>query len=109
MVTISHPTGMDWKITLRTLVEAVGDEDLADLVGELARADSLVRGRLLRPGKSQRGHSNTDYIKATEAANTLNVSNKFVYAHQDELGGRHFGSALRFSRRAVEQYARQRD
>lgn len=47
-----------------------------------------------------------EFLTADEAAELLSMSAKFVYAHQEELGGRRFGTALRFPRRSVERFAR---
>lgn len=93
---------MSWRADLRQLVTGVPDEELHDLVGELARADSVARARLL-PRASTRREPDT-YLSAEDVANCLGMSPKFVYANRDHLGGVKLGTSVRFSRRAVDRY-----
>lgn len=87
-----------------------------DVSSLLAWLDGAVPGTLVPAGEladrirqlpeRPQPETRAEYLTAAAVAELLSVSEKFVYAHRDELGGRHFGSAVRFSRRAVEGYAR---
>ncbi len=96
---------MSWRADLRQLVTGVADEELHDLVGELARANSVVRARLLPQRSSAPAHREPDtYLSAEDVAECLGMSPKFVYANRDQLGGVKLGTAVRFSQRAVDRY-----
>ena len=63
-----------------------------------------------RPGTPPVASTNGEpMLTATELARQLNVSARYVYDHQDELGGKRVSPRLlRFPRAAVQRYLEQR-
>lgn len=106
----------EWRERLRRVVEVVPDDELADLVGELARLEALARVRLSHdiapPGAGERAAPEDRYLKAEDVADRLRVSKQWVHGHRTELGGVKLSEGcLRFRERDVERYldARRRD
>jgi len=95
---------MSWQADLRQVVTGVPDEELHDLVAELARADSIARARLIPRVPATASREMDTYLSAEDVAKCLGMSPKFVYANRDRLGGVKLGTSIRFSRRAVDRY-----
>lgn len=95
---------MSWQADLRQLVTGVADEELHDLVGELARADSIARARLTPRGPASTRREPDPLLSAEDVAEELGMSTKFVYSNRKQLGGVKLGTSVRFSRRAVDRF-----
>lgn len=99
---------MSWRSELNALTAAVPPGELADLVGELARLDVLVRQRIAENGKAESQPSTEPdrYLTAVEAAKILKVSPDWLYRRAGRLP---FGHKLsphvtRFSERELRRW-----
>ena len=106
----------EWRDSLRRAVDMVRDDELADLLGELARLEALAGVRLSKMSASatakESARPEDRYHKAEDVANRLGVSKQWVHEHRTELGGVKLSKGcLRFRQRDVERYldARRRD
>ncbi len=97
-------TAMSWRDELEAIIGVVPADQLADLIGELARLDVLARQRLARDNGAAPSSPPEKYLKAREVAVMLEMSKQWVYAHQRELGGTRLDGAVRFGERAVRRY-----
>ena len=92
---------------LEELIASCPDDQVADLIGELARAQAVLAPRLHQRHSSER-QSNVrefdQYLTAKVVAELFSLDRKWVYDHQAELGGVKMGGLLRFPSRAVHRY-----
>ena len=91
---------MSWRSDLRAIVNEVAADELADLVGELARGAAIASERLHRPpapsvNGGSAGRRVGRYLKPAEVAERLSISEKWVYRHAAELGAVKLGGCVR--------------
>lgn len=95
-------------------IEDVARAELPALIGEAARLHALLQAQLLsvpaveKPVASSNGSG--PLLKATEAAERLNVSTRWVYRHADELPftKRLTNGTLRFDERGLKRWQERR-
>ena len=99
---------MNWRDDLRRITEAVPDDDLPDLIGELHRAAALAGQRMRENGQPSAPQSNgpalDGLLTAEEVADRLETSTRWVRRHRERLGGRKLDGLLRFPQSAVQRY-----
>jgi len=88
---------------LEGLIAACPDDKVADLIGELARAQAVLSVRLQRPHTRQRAgvRQFDQYLTASEVAVLLAVRKKWVYDHRERLGGIKIEGHVRFPQKAI--------
>jgi excisionase family DNA binding protein len=87
-----------------SLVSGLPRETLLTLISDCGAAHSVLLAELSAPVARE-----DRVVSATEAARLLGVSRRWVYAHAHDLGGVRLGpTTIRFSTRALEDYARTR-
>jgi len=92
---------------LEELIASCPDDQVAELIGELARAQAVLAPRLHQRHSSERQSSVRQldrYLTANEVAELLSLDRKWIYDHQHDLGGVKMGGLLRFPSRAVRRY-----
>ncbi len=95
---------MSWRADLEAIIDAVPDDQLCHLIGELARFDAVTRQRLVQPENSTQA-----YLTAKEVSEMLKVDRRWPYRHADELGAVHLSDrCVRFPRSKVERYLARR-
>ncbi len=78
---------MTWREDLRAIVESVAQEQIPDLVGELARADLIARARIASgPNGAKASPAPDCHLTAAEVAKLLGVKPTWCYEHASELG-----------------------
>lgn len=96
---------MTWQDDLRALSGTISTDELPDLIGELERAKSVALTRLVQPSTGGNGNRRSnDLLTVDQVAKRLNVSGKWVYDHQHDIGRRKVGGHIRFDERAVERF-----
>ena len=101
---------MNWVGDLRAIIERVPMDELPDLTGELARGQAIVQQRLHPAARSRRENAPPKaaprYLKPARVAKRLDVSDRWVYQHADELGAVKLDGALRIPETRLEVYLR---
>ena len=95
---------------LDAVIAGADREDLPAIIGEFARLEALARLRLSqnagRPERENGAGRLSRYLTASKVAARLGVSEKWVYANQDELGAVKLGRCVRFPEAAMARYMR---
>lgn len=91
---------------LRREIEAVPTAELPSIVGGLVTLHAEAWVRIMSVAPAQRGDEgeSNDLLTTREAAERLNLSERFVRNHGDELGRVRLGRAVRYPLRRVESY-----
>jgi len=99
---------MTWREDLRAILGEVPADELPNVIGELARAQAVAQLRLSAPrsrGKAPTPPAPDRQLTATEAAERLRMSAKWVRRYGDQLGASHLSPrAVRYSERAIQRY-----
>jgi predicted DNA-binding transcriptional regulator AlpA len=86
----------------------VPDEAIPEAIGLLARLHGELLARLVRPdtnGRRSEAEEDSSLLTATEVAERLGCSTRFVYDHKQELGAVELSPrCLRFRPAAVERH-----
>lgn len=97
---------MSWRETLESLAD-LPDEELHEALGRLEAVKAALLTRLA--GNGRQDSRNRNLLTAEQAAERLGVDTRWIYRHQNELGGVKLSDrALRFSEKSVERYIERR-
>ena len=84
---------------------------MLDLAGELGRSQAIVQHQLSSPPPARAeapARQEARYLKPARVAQRLDVSNRWVYQHADELGAVKLDGALRIPEKGLELYLKAR-
>ena len=85
-------------------LDQIDDDDVRAAIGEVARAEVLLKERLRPPRAEAASPRGRRCIKPEEAAERLSMSRSWVYANLDKLEAIHIGGAVRIPEDAIDRF-----